>query len=188
MYSLADKNIPFNISKQQQQEMQQQQVVQQQQLQQAQQMQQQQSQQQSPQALDNISKIKSLIGPLRDSLALTIKTAAQTLSQNSQIDSGSQKAPDIQLPRFDKNLEEFYSICDQIELHLKTSVKCLSQAESSNRYLNVPVIPMRSEPMGMNENSLTYPQFLATVGAQVTYTKEIHETLLAAAQNISPSE
>lgn len=40
----------------------------------------------------------------------------------------------------------------------------------------------------MNENSLTYPQFLATVGAQVSYTKEIHETLLAAAQNISPSE
>lgn len=40
----------------------------------------------------------------------------------------------------------------------------------------------------MNDSSLTYPQFLATVGAQVAYTKEIHETLLAAAQNISPSE
>lgn len=69
MYSLGDKNIPFNISKQQ--EMQQQQV-QQQQMQQAQQMQQQQqqSQQQPPQPLDNISKVKSLVGPLRDSLAV----------------------------------------------------------------------------------------------------------------------
>lgn len=109
------------------------------------------------------------------------------------------------MPRFDKNLEEFYTICDQIELHLvshfyskligligikfqKTSIKCLSQAESSNRYLNMPVIPARSESIGMNDSSLTYPQFLATVGAQVAYTKEIHETLLAAAQNISPSE
>ncbi|ENN72232.1 hypothetical protein YQE_11095, partial [Dendroctonus ponderosae] len=153
MYSLADKNIPFNISKQQQ-EMQQQQQVQQQQMQQAQQMQQ--SQQQPPQPLDNISKIKSLVGPLRETLALTIKTAAQTLNQNNQIDSGSQKTPDIQIPRFDKNLEEFYSICDQIELHLKTSIKCLSQAESSNRYLNLPVMPNRSETIGMNENSLTF--------------------------------
>jgi len=185
MFSLPDKNMQFSMSKQQ--EMQQQQVQQaQQQLQQVQQMQQ--PQQQAPQPLDNITKIKSLVVPLRETLALTIKTAAQTLNQNSQIDSGSQKAPDIQIPRFDKNLEEFYSICDQIELHLKTSIKCLSQAESSNRYLNLPVVPTRSENLGMNENSLTYPQFLATVGAQVSYTKEIHETLLAAAQNISPSD
>ena len=25
---------------------------------------------------------------------------------------------DVPVPRFDKNMEEFYSICDQIELHL----------------------------------------------------------------------
>lgn len=28
------------------------------------------------------------------------------------------KGVEQQAPRFDKNLEEFYSICDQIELHL----------------------------------------------------------------------
>lgn len=151
---------------------------------------QQQQQQQPPPALDNISKIKSLVGPLRESLLNTIKSAAQTLNQNSQVDAGSQKGVDMQLPRFDKNLEEFYSICDQIELHLKTSIKCLSQAESSNRYLNIPVAPTRSENMpGVNDNSLTYPQFLSTVGAQVSYTKElIHDTLVAAAQNICPSD
>lgn len=108
------------------------------------------------------------------------------------------------IPRFDKNLEEFFSLCDQIELHLvcksgflnlleqfflqKTSVKCLGQAESSNRYLHIPVAPTRSENLGMNENMLTYPQFLATASAQVSYAKEIHDTLVAAAQNISPSD
>jgi mediator of RNA polymerase II transcription subunit 29 len=40
----------------------------------------------------------------------------------------------------------------------------------------------------MNENMLTYPQFLATASAQVAYAKEIHDTLIAAAQNISPSD
>ncbi|KAJ8976911.1 hypothetical protein NQ317_014083 [Molorchus minor] len=118
----------------------------------------------------------------------TIKTAAQTLNQNSQIDVGSQKGVDLQIPRFDKNLEEFYSICDQIELHLKTSIKCLTQQESSNRYLHLPITTTRSEPLGLNDNNLPYPQFLATASAQVAYTKEIHDTLVAAAQNISPSD
>nr|CAH7761249.1 unnamed protein product [Callosobruchus chinensis] len=95
---------------------------------------------------------------------------------------------EMQIPRFDKNLEEFYSICDQIELNLKTSIKCLSQQESSNRYLNLPVAPTKTESIGLNDNTLTYPQFLATAGAQVAYTKEIHDTLVAAAQNISPSD
>ncbi|EFA01132.1 mediator of RNA polymerase II transcription subunit 29 [Tribolium castaneum] len=149
---------------------------------------QQQQQQQPHQPLDNISKIKTLIGPLRESLSNTIKTAAQTLNQNSQVDAGSLKGVDVPIPRFDKNLEEFYSICDQIELHLKTSIKCIGQAESSNRYLHVPVIPHRSENIGINENMLSYPQFLATASAQVAYAKEIHDTLIAAAQNISPSD
>lgn len=32
------------------------------------------------------------------------------------------KGVDLQIPRFDKNLEEFYSICDQIELHLVKNI------------------------------------------------------------------
>lgn len=113
---------------------------------------------------------------------------------------------DVQIPRFDKNLEEFYSYCDQIELHLviinnlqfcicavlicgifqKTSIKCLTQAESSNRYLHLPVCPTRNENIGLADNALTYPQYLATASAQVAYTKEMHNTLISAAQNISP--
>lgn len=41
---------------------------------------------------------------------------------------------------------------------------------------------------GMQDGTLTYPQFLATASAQVAYTKEVHDTLVAAAQNISPSD
>ncbi|KAJ8925036.1 hypothetical protein NQ315_001207 [Exocentrus adspersus] len=178
----------INILLQQQQQQQQQQSAQQQVVQQQVQQQQQQPPPPQQQPLDNISKVKSLIGQLRESLSTTIKTAAQTLNQNSQIDIGSQKGMDVQIPRFDKNLEEFYSICDQIELHLKTSIKCLNQQESSNRFLHLPVATTRSESLGLNDTTLTYPQFLATASAQVSYTKEIHDTLVAAAQNISPSD
>lgn len=45
--------------------------------------------QQSQEKLDNISKVKSLMLPLRESLMLTLKTAAQTLHQNNLIDAGT---------------------------------------------------------------------------------------------------
>ena len=45
--------------------------------------------QQPQEKLDNISKVKSLILPLRETLSLTLKTAAQALHQNSLIDAGS---------------------------------------------------------------------------------------------------
>lgn len=67
-------------------------------------------------------------------------------------------------------------------------MKCLSQQESAHKYFNLPVQPTRSESLGINDSTLTYPQFLATASAQVAYTKEIHDTLIAAAQNITPSD
>ncbi|KAK9302433.1 hypothetical protein QLX08_005577 [Tetragonisca angustula] len=154
---------------------------------QVQQQQQQQQQQQTQEKLDNISKVKSLIGPLRDSLAIALKTAAHTLHQNSLVDVGSLKGgvdqPDH---RFNKNMEEFYSICDQIELHLKTSIECLSQNSSSVRYLPVSVIPTRTDTVGTQEGpALTYPQFLMTVRAQVAYVREVHDTLVSASQSIA---
>lgn len=102
----------------------------------------------------------------------------------------SRKGVDGQIPRFDKCLEDFYSLCDQIELHLKTSIKCINQSSSAQRYLPLQVATTRMDSVpGMPDTgTLTYPQFLATVSAQVAYTKEIHDTLVAAAQNISPSD
>lgn len=154
-----------------------------------QQMQSQVPQQHAQEKLDNISKVKSLIGQLRESLGVTLKTAAQTLHQNSLVDVGTLKGVDVPVQRFDKNMEEFYSICDQIELHLKTSIECLNQGASSQRYLHLTVTPTRTEPLPSQDGStLTYPQYLATVRTQVAYAKEIHDMLLAAAQNITPAE
>ncbi|XP_066999792.2 mediator of RNA polymerase II transcription subunit 29 [Anabrus simplex] len=148
-----------------------------------------QMQQQAQEKLDNISKVKSLINPLRDSLALTLKSASQALHQNSLVDVGSLKGVDVPMPRFDKNMEEFYSICDQIELHLKTSIECLTQGSSSQRYLPLVVAPTRTEPLPAQDGgTLTYPQYLATVRSQLAYTKEIQDTLFTAAHNLVPGE
>ncbi|KAK0172027.1 hypothetical protein PV328_005400 [Microctonus aethiopoides] len=160
-----------------------------QQAQQQVQQQQAQQQQQTQEKFDNISKVKSLVIPLRESLAITLKTAANTLTQNSLVDNGSSKGTDSSDHRFNKNMEEFYSICDQIELHLKTSIECLSQNSSSVRYLPMSVIPTRTENVSAQEGpALTYPQFLMTVKAQVAYARDVHDTLLSAAHTIAPGE
>uniref|UniRef100_A0A2C9GUH5 Mediator of RNA polymerase II transcription subunit 29 n=1 Tax=Anopheles culicifacies TaxID=139723 RepID=A0A2C9GUH5_9DIPT len=176
---------------QQQQQQQQQQVQQQQVQQQAQQQQQQHSQSSQQQAqqtekVDNISKVKVLVGPLRDALSTTIKTAAQLIQQNTLADAGSKTVDLNNAPRFDKHLEEFYSICDQIELNLKTAKLCMQQSASSQQYLPIPVAT--SQPPLTETNALTYNQYLEVVKLQIGYAKDIHDTLICAAQNISPSE
>lgn len=137
---------------------------------------------------DNISKVKSLIGPLRDSLAVALKSAAQTLHQNSLVDTT--KGTDLPDLRFNKNIEEFYSICDQIELHLRTSIECLGQNSAAVKYMPVSVIPSRTEIVGSGvpPDALTYPQYLMTVKSQVQYTKDIYNLLYNAAHSLTPSE
>lgn len=98
------------------------------------------------------------------------------------------KGVDGTIPRFDKNLEEFYSICDQIELHLRTSLECTIQKRGGDRYLQYDVEPTRTEHMAYQDNKFSYPHYLATVRAQVAYVKEIHDSLTATAQNIAPTE
>ncbi|XP_031629100.1 mediator of RNA polymerase II transcription subunit 29 [Contarinia nasturtii] len=141
--------------------------------------------------LDNIAKVKSLTGPLRDSLAMTLKTAANLLHHNNLIDNGPIKGIDNSNqtpPRFDKHLEEFYSICDQIELHLKTSILCLQQNSASQRYLPSQVMFTRMDTTPTNDNAVSYPQYLSTVRQHIAYAKDIHDTLICAAQNLAPSE
>ena len=66
----------------------------------------------------------------------------------------------------------------------------MNQNTSSQRYLSLIVAPTRTEamPNPQEVGSLTYPQYLATVRAQVSYAKEVHDMLLVAAQNITTSE
>ncbi|XP_072933351.1 mediator of RNA polymerase II transcription subunit 29 [Epargyreus clarus] len=147
--------------------------------------------QQPPQQdkVDNITKVKTLMGSLRECLPMTLKSAAQILHQNQNIDANNPKGIDNPVPRFDKNLEEFFSLCDQMELHLRTAVTCIQQAQSASHYLPLTVISSRLDSGPTTQDTaLSYPQYMNTVRLQISYAKDIHDTLVAAAQNISPTE
>ncbi|XP_022225887.2 mediator of RNA polymerase II transcription subunit 29 [Drosophila obscura] len=148
-------------------------------------------QQQQAEKLDNISRVKSLLGPLRESMFLTIRSSAFTLQQNNLADNLKRDtgAHGHHVPRFDKHLEDFYACCDQIELHLKTAMQCLQQQNSSNHYLPGLVTPMRMESfMPENTGPIPYPTYLNTVRVHVQSAKDIHDTLISAAQNISQAD
>ncbi|XP_068106572.1 mediator of RNA polymerase II transcription subunit 29 isoform X2 [Hyperolius riggenbachi] len=73
--------------------------------------------QQQQQDFDPVQRYRMLIPQLKESLQNLMKIAALNLAQNTNIDNG-QKIADVPVQRFDKSLEEFYALCDQMELCL----------------------------------------------------------------------
>lgn len=102
------------------------------------------------------------------------------------------KGADINVPRFDKQLEEFYSICDQIELNLQAAIACSSQMNSSHRHVPTAVSINRTEPpvVGLNQqpqqpDHMPYAAYLDIAKNQVAYVKDIIDALNDAAQSLS---
>ena len=62
----------------------------------------------------------------------------------------------------------------------------MQQGASSQQYLPIPVAPTQPNPA--ETNALSYGQYLDVVKIQIGYAKDIHDTLICAAQNICPSE
>ncbi|ODM91740.1 Mediator of RNA polymerase II transcription subunit 29 [Orchesella cincta] len=109
-----------------------------------------------------------------------MRNAAMAISANNMIDSGT-KQVDYDVCRFDKSFEEFFSLIDQLEVHLRTSIECLNQSGQSAKYLPVPVTPNKTD------NSMTYPQYIELVKGQIAYAKEIHGALTEASQRMCDS-
>lgn len=141
---------------------------------------------QQPHQLDNIGKIKASLLPLKESLQNTFKAAAAVLQKNSAVDN--LKRDNCDPPKFEKHLEDFYSICDQIELHLVTAASCIQQQNSAQKYLpgNVASMPFNLSDNQMNV--MSYSNYLNTVRAHVSTAKDLHDTFISASQNISSSD
>lgn len=136
--------------------------------------------------LDNISKVKSLIWPLKESLAAVMRVAAQNIYYNASIDAGIKGADQLP-PRFDKCIEEFYAVCDQIELNLKVALDCSQLASSSQRYTPFTVTANKPDT-GVPSEAHNYSQYISMVKLQVTHAKEIHDSLTKAARTINDCE
>ncbi|XP_032533604.1 mediator of RNA polymerase II transcription subunit 29 [Chiroxiphia lanceolata] len=141
---------------------------------------------QAQQDFEPVQRFRVLLPQLKESLQSLMKVAAQNLVQNCSIDSG-QKSADGALQRFDKSLEEFYALCDQLELCLRLAHECLSQSFDSAKHAPalVPAAPKGEGGGGPGEPPLPYTQYLPLIKAQIGGAKDIHNALLEGANKIT---
>eukprot|EP00095_Tigriopus_kingsejongensis_P007590 snap_masked-scaffold417_size177606-processed-gene-0.14 protein:Tk07590 transcript:snap_masked-scaffold417_size177606-processed-gene-0.14-mRNA-1 annotation:"glia maturation factor gamma" len=86
--------------------------------------------------------------------------------------------------KFEAHLEEFYGVCDQIELNLKSAIDCINQTESSNSYMRIPPVPNRLDTTGNQGEFLSYPQYIATSKQQINFSNEVRSLLHQAAEDV----
>ncbi|XP_069738205.1 mediator of RNA polymerase II transcription subunit 29 [Phaenicophaeus curvirostris] len=135
------------------------------------------------QDFEPVTRVRLLLPQLKESLQTLMKVAAQNLVQNSSIDNG-QKSAEGPLQRFDKSLEEFYALCDQLELCLRLAHECLSQSFDSAKHAPA-LVPAAPKGEGAGGDPLPYTQYLPLIKAQIAGAKDIHNALLEGANKIT---
>ena len=139
-------------------------------------------QQQQRQEERLISKARELVGPLKSKWSTTLKVAASNLNTNSDTIGANDTSAEANREKFETHLEDFYQICDQIELNLKSAVDCLNQTNAGQRYMPIPPHPSRMDSMG--NDFLPYGQYLATSKQQVNFANDVKNLLNQAAEDV----
>lgn len=135
---------------------------------------------------DNVNKVKTLIWSLKDACANVMKVANARVNHMA----AGKTIEDVP-PRFDKTLEDFFSICNQIELHLKAIQECTLQHKDSIQYLPLHVSLGKQEQTSgpvQDGNYLSYIQYLSTIKGQVNFAKSVQEMLSEGARKITQAD
>ncbi|RUS73812.1 hypothetical protein EGW08_018429 [Elysia chlorotica] len=129
--------------------------------------------------LDPITRFRTLLPRLKESLVNLFKTGAHLFYQNAHQDTGAQK--DNVNGRFEKCLEEFYAICDQLEISLRLAHEIIQQDKDSQRNTPNSTVPPKADPT--QPEGQVYSQYLSTVRVQIGCAKEIRDLLLECLKN-----
>ncbi|KAK3561032.1 hypothetical protein QTP86_025718 [Hemibagrus guttatus] len=100
------------------------------------------------------------------------------------LDPETRKSNDSTVQRFDKSLEEFYALCDQLELCLRLAHECLSQSIDSAKH-SPNLVPTATKPDTVQTESLSYSQYLSMIKSQISCAKDIHNALLECSKKIA---
>ncbi|XP_783567.1 mediator of RNA polymerase II transcription subunit 29 [Strongylocentrotus purpuratus] len=141
--------------------------------------------QQQHQEHDAIAKVKMTVVLLKEALRNLMKISAQAFAHSATIDNTTKTSDEI-AARFDKSLEEFYSLCDQLELSLRLAYDCTTQFMDGARYTPVPLVHSHKPDM-MPTEALTYGQYISTVKAQIQCASDVHTALLDCCQKLGHS-
>ncbi|GFR22389.1 mediator of RNA polymerase II transcription subunit 29 [Trichonephila clavata] len=134
---------------------------------------------------DNVNRVKTLIFSLKNSFANVMKVAGARVNHMAA-GKTIEEAPS----RFDKTLDDFFSICNQIELHLKAIQECTMQLKDSVQYLppHVTLGKQDATITPSQDGNLSYTQYTTTVKGQVNFTKSVQDILAEGVRNVAKSE
>jgi len=151
--------------------------------QQMQQQQQQQSQQQQSHIPDNssIEKMKALVPHLKKSLANLMRLAGESLRRDDIYASSSTTSSGS----VEKALEEFFAICDQLEMQLGIALEGYNQVIQHKKYLNPEHLKYSFAP-GQNTDVVQhYNAYSTVIRSQVALATSLHDALINCADQIS---
>ncbi|XP_022334831.1 mediator of RNA polymerase II transcription subunit 29-like [Crassostrea virginica] len=135
---------------------------------------------------DPIYRFKLLLPRLKESLVNLMKIAGTCLHHNSQQLEDSTSNIDAQLQKFEKSLEEFYSMCDQVEISLRLALENSQLNADTVKYIPVCVnVPNEKGELPTIQRIIQYPQYQAIVRQQIHGAKELHDLLLQFSQKIT---
>lgn len=136
-----------------------------------------------PVITDPIARVKQLMPQLKECLVNLISVARQNFVANARIDNLDKPLDTSLMPRFDKSLEHFYALCNQIELNLS-----LANEQISQTLVSMQQTPLITNQMKENSNNMqVYPSYILTVRQQLAYAKEIQNLLLERSSKLEAS-
>merc|ERR1719383_531187 len=153
------------------------------QVQQQQQIQQQPPPQQSH-TPDNssIEKIKTLVPHLKKALSNVMRLAGESLRRDD-IYASSGSSPSTHT--VEKALEEFFAICDQLEMQLGIALEGFNQVIQHKKYLNTECIKYSLPPGQSTDVVQTYNAYSTVIRSHVSLASSLHDALINCADQIS---
>ena len=125
---------------------------------------------------DPIAKFKALTPRLKETLHNLFLNSAKVLYHNSQQDENGVPV-DSNVARFDKSLEEFYAVCDQIEINLRLAAETSQQDRDSRHNTPVSVLVPPTKDAPPQPEAGLYTQYLSTVRGQIGCARDLRDAL-----------
>lgn len=127
-----------------------------------------------PEQTEPIVKVKKLLPLLKEALINLMQVGSQNVAVSIAIDDMQKGVDASTVPSFNKCLEQFYTLCDQLEVQLNLAYQQLSQGLISAQY--TPLVAstnFKVDPKGPQ----LYSGYLTTVEQQMKYAKDLHDLL-----------
>jgi len=130
----------------------------------------------------SIEKMKALVPHLKKALSNVMRLAGESLRRDD-IYPSSGSAPPTQT--VEKALEEFFAICDQLEMQLGVALEGFNQVIQHKKYLNAECIKYSFPPGQSPDLTQTYNAYSTVIRSQVALASSLHDALINCADQIS---